>query len=217
MLHGDDALMPLETVPLAHSCTIQQHEQIAARPCRNRAAQRIGYARITGNQTDLRRAITALLEAGARAADIHSDYGPHARMRYRDGLHRALLQPEAGDTLIVPSLVTFARSQGELNQLLTTLHRRQITLQIHQRRLADIPPAELADMTAAITDQLLSDIHHERAAARAAQAGHRGSRPWALTPEQTVEVIEAFDAGQPRRQIAVDHRISVATVFRTAS
>ncbi len=207
MLHGDDALMPLEAVPIAHSCTIQQDEQTAARPCRNRTGQRIGYARITGNQTDLRCAITALLEAGARAANIHPDYGPHARMRYRDGLHQALVQADTGDTLIVPSLVAFARSQGELDQLLTTLHERQINLQIRQRALADIPPAEIAVMTAAITDQLLTDIHHERAAARAAQAGRRGSRPWALTPEQTAELIGAFDAGQPRRQIAIRHHI----------
>lgn len=166
-------------------------------------------------QIHLHDAVQAILGAGVLAADIHTDYGPVARTRRREGLQQALQQAESGDTLIAASLVTFARSQGELARLLAILDRRQIALQIGQQPFTNIAPPELSAMSAAITDRLLIDIQEARAAARAAQ-DPRGSRR-ALTPQQEVEVIEAFDARQPRREITSRFGISLATLFRTAS
>lgn len=216
MLHGDDApTTSIEVVDVARCHAGQPSQQIAVRPRRRKPTRHIGYARVTGSQPDLHRAVQALLDAGAQAADIHTDYGPFARTRRREGLPQALEQAESGDALIVPSLVTFARTQGELARLLAILRQRQISLQIGHQSLAEVAAPELVTMSAAITYQLLVEIQEERAAARAAQHG-RGSMSWTLTPQQTVEVIEAFDDGQPRRQIAAKYGISLATVFRVA-
>ncbi len=215
MLHGDDAPTCVEVVDVARCCACQPSQQSAARPQRRKPTRHIGYARVTGSQTDLHRAVRALLDGGAHAADIHTDYGPSARTRHRQGLSRALAQAESGDTLIVPSLVTFARTQGELARLLTVLRRREISVQLGGQSLADLAAADLLAMSTAITHQLLNDLQAERAAIRAGQHG-RGSASWILTPQQTVEVIEAFDDGQPRRQIAATYNISLATVFRIA-
>ena len=216
MMHGDNALTSRELIEIGHACTIQPSEQTTARPRRIRLALRVGYARITGNQADLHHAVNILLGAGVQAADIHTDYGPQALSRHREGLRRALQQVVPGDTLVVTSLVTLARSKSELGHLLDTLDRREIVVQIGRHALADVEPAGISVMTTAIHDQLLADIQAARAAARAAQVG-RGAMPWTLTPQQTVEVIEAFDAGQPRRQIATKYAIGLSTVFRVAN
>lgn len=215
MLHGDDAPTSIEVVKLARRQARRPSQQKAARPRRRRPTKYFGYARVAGSQIHLHEAVQAILGAGVLAADIYTDYGPVAHTRRREGLQQALQQAESGDTLVVSSLVTFARSQGELARWLTILDRRQIALQIGERRLTDIAPPERSAMSAAITDRLLIDIQEARAAARAAQ-DPRGSRR-ALTPEQEVEVIEAFDARQPRREITSRFGISLATLFRTAS
>lgn len=158
MLHGDDAPTSIEVVDVARCCVGQPSQQEAARPRRRKPTRHIGYARVTGSQTDLHRAVRTLLDGGAQAADIHTDYGPLARKRDRQGLSQALEQAESGDTLIVPSLVTFARTQGELARLLTILRRRQISFRIGHKSLADVAAPELGVMSAAITHRLLIDI-----------------------------------------------------------
>lgn len=215
MLHGDDAPTSIEVVKLAHRQSSRPDQQKAARPRRRQPTKYFGYARVAGSQIHLHDAVQAILEAGVLAADVHTDYGPVATTRRREGLQHALQQAESGDTLVVASLVTFARSQGELARLLTTLDRRQIALQVGLQPFADIPPTDLSAMSAAITDRLLIDIQEARATARAAQ-DRRGARR-ALTPQQEIDVIEAFDARQPRREITSRFGISLATLFRTAS
>lgn len=84
MPHGDDAPTSIEVVDVARGCAGQPSQQEAARPRRRKPTRHIGFARVTGSQTDLHRAVRALLDGGAHAADIHTDYGPHARTHARD-------------------------------------------------------------------------------------------------------------------------------------
>ena len=135
MLHGDDAPTSIEVVKLARRRARRPSQQKAARPRRRRPTKYFGYARVAGSQIHLHEAVQAILGTGVLAADIHTDYGPVARTRRREGLKQALQQAESGDTLVVSSLVTFARSQGELARLLTIPRpAAQIALQIGEAK-----------------------------------------------------------------------------------
>lgn len=80
VLHGDDAPPPPRWWTSLTATPISPASRRPPGPAAASRSDTSATPRVTGSQTDLHRAVRALLDGGTQAADIHTDYGPsHAR------------------------------------------------------------------------------------------------------------------------------------------
>lgn len=177
---------------------------------------RIGYARVSTDEQNLRLQLDALHGAGCER--IYRDDGVSAVARERPGLNRALRRLKAGDILIVWKLDRLGRSLGHLIEVITGLRDSDIGF----RSLS-----EAIDTTTAGGRLIfhvmgaLAEFERELIAERtragmsaAKRAGIRLGRPPKLTPSQLADAGRKLSAGVPATIVAAQFGVSTTTLKR---
>lgn len=185
----------------------------------HRHAVRIGYARVSTVEQDLRLQLRALEQAGC--ARTFEDRGTSGTTRSRPGLGAALSALLPGDSLVVWRLDRLGRSLSHLVSVVEDLDRRGIgvtslTENIDSKssggRLVLHMMAALAEFERALIAE------RTRAGLSAAKAaGQRLGRPPRLTSTQRIRAATALDAGADVATLAHEYGVHQRTLERLLS
>ena len=160
---------------------------------------------------------------GARAVDeLFTDHQSGKSRADRAGLADALRYVRRGDTLRVASMDRLARSLIDLEQIVSDLTARKVSVEFVKERLTFTPDAT-ADPFATFQRQLIGAIAElERSLIRERQregidlAKARGvykGRARRLTDEQIAHVRQAAAAGEPEAKLAADLGVSRRLIY----
>jgi DNA invertase Pin-like site-specific DNA recombinase len=177
---------------------------------------RIGYARVSTDEQNLRLQLDALHGAGCER--IYRDDGISAVARERPGLKRALRRLKPGDVLIVWKLDRLGRSLGHLIEVITGLKDNEVGF----RSLS-----EAIDTTTAGGRLIfhvmgaLAEFERELIAERtragmgaAKRAGVRLGRPPKLTASQLADAARKLSGGMSANSVAAQFDVSTTTLKR---
>ena len=160
---------------------------------------------------------------GARAVDeLFTDHQSGKSRANRAGLLDALRYVRRGDTLRVASMGRLARSLIDLEQIVSDLTTRKVSVEFVKERLTFTPDAT-ADPFATFQRQLIGAVAElERSLIRERQregidlAKARGvykGRTRRLTDEQIAHVRQAAAAGEPEAKLAADLGVSRRLIY----
>ena len=180
--------------------------------------QIVGYARVSSTSQNLARQLEAL---GA-VDELFTDHQSGKSRADRAGLSDALRYIRRGDTLRVASMDRLARSLIDLEQIVSDLTARKVSVEFVKERLTFTPDAT-ADPFATFQRQLIGAVAElERSLIRERQregidlAKARGvykGRARRLTDEQVAHVRQAAAAGANKAELATDLGVSRRLIY----
>ncbi|MBO1759635.1 recombinase family protein [Dermacoccus sp. NHGro5] len=184
--------------------------------------QIVGYARVSSTSQNLARQLEAL---GA-VDELFTDHQSGKNRADRAGLADALRYVRRGDTLRVASMDRLARSLIDLEQIVSDLTARKVSVEFVKERLTFTPDAA-ADPFATFQRQLIGAVAElERSLIRERQregidlAKARGvykGRARRLSDEQVLYVRRAAAAGEAKSKLATDLGVSRRLVYDVLS
>ena len=158
---------------------------------------------------------------GARAVDeLFTDHQSGKSRANRAGLLDALRYVRRGDTLRVASMDRLARSLIDLEQIVSDLTARKVSVEFVKERLT-FSPAATADLFATFQRQLIGAVaelerylirERQRIDLAKARGVHKG-RTRRLTDEQIAHVRQAAAAGEPKAKLAADLGVSGRLIY----
>ena len=180
--------------------------------------QIVGYARVSSTSQNLARQLEAL----GVVDEVFTDHQSGKSRADRAGLADALRYVRRGDTLRVASMDRLARSLIDLEQIVSDLTTRKVSVEFVKERLTFTPDAA-ADPFATFQRQLIGAVAElERSLIRERQregidlAKARGvykGRARRLTDEQIAHVRQAAAAGEPKAKIATNLGVSRRLIY----
>lgn len=188
--------------------------QSTARPLSRR--RKVGYARVAATDPfAMRNAVKALLDVGVDSERItvesSTTNGP------REYLRETLNNLHPGDRLLVPSLASLARSQGELSRILRHLERIGVDLWVGGHHYAALGPEETAELLEAMKADLHLEAAIEDRERLAAFKDDRRGLKRHLTAVESLALREDFDQeGSDSATVAAQWRVSRAVAYRAA-
>ncbi len=180
---------------------------------------KLGYARVSGDQQDLRAQLDALRAAGAER--IYEERASGGRWD-RPELHRLLDHLRPGDVVVTWKLDRLTRSLKDLLHLLEAIEAKEARFESLTESIETISPAGrmLVQMLGAFAEFERAMIRERtRAGLVAARArGRIGGRRPKLTPDQRAEVVEMVTSGRKTGADAARlFGVSRATISRLLS
>jgi len=177
---------------------------------------RIGYARVSTEEQNLRMQLDALRSAGCDR--IFRDEGISAVARTRPGLNRALRRLKPGDVLVVWKLDRLGRSLTHLIDVIGELRDDGIGFQSLQEQIDTTSAGGrfYFHMLAALAE-FERELIVERTKAGMAAAKRQGvriGRPPKLTPAQVERARERIAKGETAASIAAELRVNPTTLSR---
>lgn len=179
----------------------------------------IGYARVStdGQSLDAQRA--ALRAAGCET--LYCETASGARTD-RPWLAKALAALETGDVLVVTRLDRLARSTRDLLNTLATVADRKAGFRSLADAWADTttPHGRLMVTVLGGLAEFERELIRARTGegrARAVAAGVRMGRRFSLTPHQTREAVERYEAGESARILARSYGVNRSTIYRAVT
>ena len=171
---------------------------------------RIGYARCSTHEQDLKAQRAALVDLGVAEDRIYTDHGLTGTNRERPGLAQALAAVREGDTFVVPRLDRLARSVPDARAIADELEKRGVKLALGASVHDPADPMGrmffniLATFAEFEADLIRMRTREGMAVARA-RGKLKGKKP-KLSDRRQAELRRMYDAG--------DHSISdLAEVF----
>lgn len=211
-----DATTPATHVDVAHTCTGSAHDQDSRRP-RRHSRRRIGYARTLHAQTDLWAAVKELRALNVDSEHIYIDRGNDALATNRPQLAAVLYAAQAGDTIVIAEPRRLARTLAEFHTLTQHLTARHLHLEIDGTDFHQLTPAQLLALTVDMhTRQTMEALEEQRRYDDSHRFDGRGGHR-KLSPLNRLRMLELFDAGVPRDQIAALLQVGRATIYRDQS
>ena len=184
------------------------------------AGRRIGYARVSTSDQDLRLQVDTLEKAGVEQSLVFTDQISGSKSS-RPGLDACLAELRDGDTLIVWRLDRLGRSMIHLVSLVTELRDRGVGFQSISDGVIDTTSAsgELVLSVFAALAQFERRLICERTKAGLAAArarGRKGGRPKTDPNSSKVRVAAEMhrNTGVPINEICENLGISRATLYR---
>ena len=184
--------------------------------------QIVGYARVSSTSQNLARQLEAL----GVVDELFTDHQSGKSRADRAGLSDALRYIRRGDTLRVASMDRLARSLIDLEQIVSDLTARKVSVEFVKERLTFSPDAT-ADPFATFQRQLIGAVAElERSLIRERQregidlAKARGvykGRARRLTDEQIAHVRQAAAAGANKAKLATDLGVSRRLIYDVLS
>ncbi|MBZ0227719.1 MAG: recombinase family protein [Bauldia sp.] len=177
---------------------------------------RIGYARVSTDEQNLRLQLDALRAAGCER--IYRDDGVSAVVRERPGLNRALKRLKPDDVLIVWKLDRLGRSLAHLIDVITGLRDAGVGFCSLSEAIDTTTPGGrlIFHMMGALAEferELIAE--RTRAGMSAAKrAGVRLGRPPKLTPAQIDRAREQIADGRKIASLAAQLHVSPTTLAR---
>ena len=185
-----------------------------ARPPSSTGA-RIGYARVSTEEQNLRLQIDALNASGCE--EIFTDQGVSGADFYRDGLDAALERLKPGDVLVVWRLDRLGRSLARLVDLITFLARRKVDfISVMESINTQSPGGVLVFHMMAALAEFERSVISERTRAGLAAARAQGSqlgRRRALSPTQRKQALKLL-ASQSITEVARRFGVHPRTIRR---
>lgn len=184
--------------------------------------QVVGYIRVSSVDQNLDRQQDSMDAAGAERVFTDKASG---KDRKRPGLEDCMRYLRDGDTLIAHSIDRLARSLADLQDLVSELSGRGVTVSFIKEGLTFTPGSHGSAMDRLLFQVLGAFAEFERSLIRERQRegiaiaqakGKRFGRPKALTTDQVAEAKERVAAGETPSSIARDLGVSRQTVWRAA-
>ncbi|RYI20625.1 recombinase family protein [Dermacoccus sp. 147Ba] len=180
--------------------------------------QIVGYARVSSTSQNLARQLEALGDV-ERTFEDHQSGKNRAQ---RPGLEEALRYLRRGDTLRVASMDRLARSLIDLEQIVSELTAREVTVEFVKERLIFSPDAatdpfvtfqrQLIGAVAELERSLIRERQREGIELAKARGVYTG-RARRLTDEQVKYVRAAAADGEPKSKIAAHLGVSRRLVY----
>ncbi len=175
----------------------------------------IGYARVSTDEQTTALQLDALRAAGC--AVIHED-SASGGSRSRPGLHRALEDLCASDTLVVWRLDRLGRSLRDLLDLSETLRERDVALlSLTDHIDTGTAAGRMLYAVLGAVAQFERDVLRERTVAGMRAAKKRGEhigRPPVLSPAQVREAKKMLERGESPNHVARVLRVGRSTLYR---
>lgn len=188
-------------------------------------AKLIGYARVSTKNQTTDRLQADLLAAGVRRDDLYIDHGVSGARASRPEFDNALDALQEGDTLVVTTLDRMGRSTANMLALSAELRTRGSALQVLNLGGGNVDTgtpmggmvftvmSALAEMELAIKRERITDSVSKRRAAGKDLGGRRAR----FTDRQIQNARRLIYAGESATQVAKDHSMSRATLYRRMS
>lgn len=178
---------------------------------------KIGYARVSTSDQDVRMQRSVLTEAGCE--HIYTDEGVSGAKAVRPGLDAALSALQAGDVLVVYKLDRLGRSIKDLLKLVDRLQEREVQLvSLTEQIDTTTPQGRLFFHIFASLGQFERDLIRERTKAgiKAAKAsGAAVGRPVAVTEEKIRKAADMLRGGVlTMQEIANRLNVGRSTLYR---
>ncbi|MBN8995375.1 MAG: recombinase family protein [Rhizobiales bacterium] len=177
---------------------------------------RIGYARVSTDEQNLRLQLDALRAAGCER--IYRDDGISAVARDRPGLRRAIKRLKSGDVLVVWKLDRLGRSLAHLIEVITGLRDDGVGFHSLSEAIDTTTPGgrlifHVMGALAEFERELIAE--RTRAGMSAAKrAGIRLGRPLKLTAAQVEKAQARIDAGETVAGAAASLEVNQTTLAR---
>jgi DNA invertase Pin-like site-specific DNA recombinase len=177
---------------------------------------RIGYARVSTDEQNLRLQLDALRDAGCER--VYRDDGISAVARERPGLRRAIKRLKPGDVLVVWKLDRLGRSLAHLIEVITGLRDDGVGFHSLSEAIDTTTPGgrlifHVMGALAEFERELIAE--RTRAGMSAAKrAGVRLGRPPKLTSSQLVEAGRRISRGISAARVAASLDVSTTTLKR---
>jgi DNA invertase Pin-like site-specific DNA recombinase len=177
---------------------------------------RIGYARVSTDEQNLRLQLDALRAAGCER--IYRDDGISAVARERPGLRRALKRVRDGDVLVVWKLDRLGRSLAHLIEVIGLLDGNGVGFSSLSESIDTTTPGgrlifHVMGALAEFERELIAE--RTRAGMSAAKrAGVRLGRPPKLTAAQIEKARARIDAGETAAAVAATLQVNLTTLLR---
>jgi DNA invertase Pin-like site-specific DNA recombinase len=177
---------------------------------------RIGYARVSTDEQNLRLQLDALRDAGCER--VYRDDGISAVARERPGLRRAIKRLKSGDVLVVWKLDRLGRSLAHLIEVITGLRDDGVGFHSLSEAIDTTTPGgrlifHVMGALAEFERELIAE--RTRAGMSAAKrAGIRLGRPLKLTAAQVEKAQARIDAGETVAGAAASLEVNQTTLAR---
>ena len=177
----------------------------------------VGYARVSTDDQNLQLQLDALIAAGVRPDDIHTDVASGKSMQ-RPGLQAARKGLRSGDILVVWKLDRLSRKLEDILRIARELgekgcHLRSIT----QALDTTTPTGRLIFHVFGVLAEFERDVGVERTKAGLAAArarGRVGGRRMTFTLEQRDQALALLAEGVTVREVAEKMGISRAVIYK---
>jgi DNA invertase Pin-like site-specific DNA recombinase len=178
---------------------------------------RIGYARVSTDEQNLRLQLDALRAAGCER--IYRDDGISAVVRERPGLNRALSRVKSGDVLVVWKLDRLGRSLAHLIEVITDLRDYAVGFcSLSEAIDTTTPGGRLIFHVMGALAEFERELIAERTRAgmsAARRAGIRLGRPRKLTVAQIDKAQQRIKAGETLASVAMALAVNPTTLIRS--
>lgn len=182
------------------------------------SGQTVGYARVSSTSQNLARQLEAL----GSVDEIFTDHQSGKSRADRGGLVDALRYVRRGDVLRVASMDRMARSLIDLEQIVSDLTARKVTVEFVKERLTFGPDAaadpfatfqrQLIGAVAELERSLIRERQREGIELAKARGVYRG-RARRLNDEQIAHVRGAAAAGESKAKLAADLGVSRRLIY----
>ena len=179
----------------------------------------VAYIRVSSQEQNLARQE----ELASRADKVFSEKRSGKRGGDRPELRKVIEYVREGDTLIVSSIDRLARSIVDLNEIVSELREKGVTVEFEHERMRFDPDVEIDPYSEAMFNMLGTFAQFQRKiilqqqlegiAVAKAEGKYRGQKP-KLTDAQVATVRERVAAKVPKAEIARDLGISRKTIYR---
>ena len=186
------------------------------------ASIQFGYGRVSTGHQSLDAQRDALVAAGVKAENIHTDElsGTSTREQ-RPGLDALLAAALPGDTIVVVGIDRLGRNAAEVMTTIRELGQREIVLRSLREGIDTSTAAGrmVAGVLASLAEWELELGRERRSAARDARRarGQHVGRPKALDAGKAALARRMHAAGEPVKTIAETLGVSAATVYRVVA
>lgn len=201
---------------MAYTFMSMEHDDTKA-PGHEPAPNLVGYARVSTDDQNLQLQLDALIAAGVRPDDIHTDVASGKSMQRR-GIQAALKALRRGDILVVWKLDRLSRSLEDMLRVAKQIADKGCDLRSTTQSLdTATPTGRLIFHVFGVLAEFERDVGVERTKAGLASAkaqGRIGGRRPTFTPEQRLAALEMLKQGVTVRQAAETLGISRAVIYK---
>jgi DNA invertase Pin-like site-specific DNA recombinase len=175
----------------------------------------VGYARVSTVDQSLSVQVEQLEKAGCTTMFTEQVSG--ISKKGRNKLKECLNYLRKGDTLIITRVDRLARSMFDLQSIVRTLNEKEVELKATEQPIDTSTPAgkaffDMLGVFAEFETNLRKERQMEGIAKAKAAGKYKGAKPTARV--KTKDVMEMFNKGTHKNEIAVQLGMSLASVYR---
>jgi DNA invertase Pin-like site-specific DNA recombinase len=177
----------------------------------------VGYARVSTDDQNLQLQLDALIAAGVRPDDIHTDVASGKSMQ-RPGIQAALMALRRDDILVVWKLDRLSRKLEDILRIAKRIAEKGAHLRSTTQAIdTTTPTGRLIFHVFGVLAEFERDVGVERTKAGLASArarGRIGGRRMTFTLEQRDEALRLLSEGLTVREVAEKLGISRAVIYK---